>query len=186
MMSIMTHLTKDQMERLLQAAVQTDSRLYLMCLLGWRHGLRASEICGLRVHNFDLSVSNGQGYLTVARLKGSLRTTQPLFPDEAEALHPLLVGKGGNDFIFPGRAAGSHISYIWFYQAFQKLAASLGLPKHLSHPHVLKHSAGMVVIKKGIEYCRQYLGHKSIASTGAYLRVSDMEASKAAMAAFGD
>jgi integrase len=31
----------------------------------------------------------------------------------------------------------------------------------------------------GIENVRQYLGHKSIASTGAYLRVNDQQASLA-------
>jgi integrase len=42
----------------------------------------------------------------------------------------------------------------------------------------------MLSIKKaGIENVRQYLGHKSIASTGAYLKVSDAEASRAVSAA---
>jgi integrase len=122
----------------------------------------------------------------VARLKGSLRTTQPLFPDELIVLPRLLEGKGPNDFLFPGRKQGRPLSYWSFWNKFQQLCTELKFPAHLCHPHTLKHTAGMVVIKAGIEYARQYLGHRSIASTGAYLRVSDAEASRAAMAAFGD
>jgi hypothetical protein len=36
------------------------------------------------------------------------------------------------------------------------------------HTHILKHTCGMATISRGIEYTRQYLGHKSISSTGAY------------------
>lgn len=184
----MTHLSREQMYRLLEQAWLSDKtgRLSLMITLGWRHGLRASEIVGLRVQDFDLSGSNGQGYITVARKKGSLRTTQPLFADEIEAVSRLLQGKGPTDFLFPGRKAGQPLSYWAFWDQFKEAAQAAGLPSHLCHPHILKHSCGMTVIKSGIEYARQYLGHKSIASTGAYLRVSDAEASQAAMAAFGD
>lgn len=180
----MTHLTREQIALLLERAQVTDKtgRLHLMILLGWHHGLRASEICRLQVRDFDMV----GGFLTVGRLKGSLRTTQPLFPDELSILPPLLRGKEAADFVFPGRKIGCHFSYAGFYDRFVGLCRDLGFPEHLSHPHVLKHSTGMTVIKQGIEFCRQYLGHRSIASTGAYLRVSDAEASRAARAAFGD
>jgi type 1 fimbriae regulatory protein FimB len=178
----MTHLTNAQMHRLLELAKVRDVRLYAMILLGWRHGLRASEIIGLRAGDFDMV----GGFLTVSRLKGSLRTTQQLFADELTILPHLLEGKGPTDFVFPGRKAGRSLSYWSFWDQFKGLCRDLELPSHLCHPHVLKHSTGMTVIKQGIENCRQYLGHKSIASTGAYLRVSDAEASRAAMAAFGD
>lgn len=178
----MQHLTQQQMTAVLDAAREEDStlRLYCMILLGWRHGLRASEVCSLRAADIDLA----GGYLTVQRLKGSLRTTQQLFPDEKIALTALLQGKAPGDYLFPGRFAGRHVSRRTFYGQFQAVCQAVGLPVHLRHPHVLKHTAGMTVIKAGIEYCRQYLGHKSVASTGAYLRVSDEAASRAAIAAF--
>lgn len=172
------------MTALLERARVTDKtgRLYLMVLLGWRHGLRASEIVGLRVGDFDMV----GGFLTVGRLKGSLRTTQALFPDELAALPVHVAGKRPTDFVFPGRRHGTHFSYAGFYDRFRGLCQDLCFPEHVSHPHSLKHACAMVVIKQGIEKARQYLGHRSIASTGAYLRVSDAEASRAAMAAFGD
>lgn len=178
----MTHLSAEQMKTLLNQARRGDLRLYGMILLGWRHGLRATEICSLRVGDFDLTLP---GFLTVQRLKGSLRTTQQLFPDEVAVLQTLTRGKTAEEFLFPGRKADTHLTRAAFYEQFQELCRSVGLPFHLSHPHVLKHSCGMTVITQGIEFTRQYLGHKSISSTGAYLRVSDEAASKAAMAAFG-
>jgi site-specific recombinase XerD len=52
------------------------------------------------------------------------------------------------------------------------------IPKHLRHPHVLKHSIAMQTIHSaGIENVRQHLGHKVISSTGEYLKVSDKQAS---------
>ena len=54
------------------------------------------------------------------------------------------------------------------------------MPEHKLNPHVLKHTAAMHMIKKaGIEMVRRRLGHKSIASTGAYLKVNDQEADAA-------
>lgn len=176
----MQHLTKDQMTDLLAAAKRVSDSLYAMILIGWRHGLRASEICSLTLADVDLA----GGYITIQRLKGSLKTTQALFPDEKEILAKLAAGKQRTDWYFPGRFAGRHITRRAFFEQFEKVCASLGFAEHLRHPHVLKHSCGMVMIKRGIENARQYLGHKSISSTGAYLRVSDEQASREAMEAF--
>jgi type 1 fimbriae regulatory protein FimB len=178
----MYHLTKEQMESVLAEAKNLDQtgRLYAMILVGWRHGLRRSEIVSLQVRDVDLA----GGFITVQRLKGSLRTTQRLFKDEVEILNKLAQGKTAQDWFFPGRAAGTHLSDRMFAYQFEEVCERVGLPAHMRHAHILKHSCGMMLIKTGIENARQYLGHKSISSTGAYLRVSDDAASKAAMEAF--
>src|SRR5262249_36670078 len=52
------------------------------------------------------------------------------------------------------------------------------------HPHVLKHSIAMDMIREaGIENTRVYLGHKSGASTMEYLKPNDDEASAAVVRA---
>lgn len=113
------------------------------------------------------------------RLKGSNRTIQPLVADE----NPLLNERQGlfdfirrmhsNQRIFP-------ISRVQFYRIMRKHGATAGLPIRKCHPHILKHSIAMQTIQSaGIENVRQYLGHKSISSTGAYLKVSDADASSA-------
>ena len=55
----------------------------------------------------------------------------------------------------------------------------------LAHPHSLKHSIARHSIKNGvgIEGLKTYLGHKTLSSTGMYLRIDDTEASAAIVAA---
>ena len=144
-----------------------------MFLVGFHHGLRISEILGITADAIQ------DGYLTVARLKGSERTTQALVShpepllDEAKTLIEYARKCGGNQRLF--RLSRQHA-----WALFQRYAALSGLPQHKAHPHVLKHSIAMQTIDKaGIQNVRKRLGHKSMASTGAYLKVSDEEASAA-------
>jgi integrase len=53
-----------------------------MIVLAYRHGMRTSEVCGLKLEGVDLK--NGQ--ITIRRLKGSLKTTQPLCDQQGEPL----------------------------------------------------------------------------------------------------
>jgi site-specific recombinase XerD len=142
-----------------------------MILTGYCHGLRASEICMLEAAQIR------DGVLTVKRLKGSLKTVQPLVEgqglfDEKAAIESWLATKP------QGRLFS--ISRQQFWNVFRMHCRAAGIPERLAHPHVLKHSRALHKIKSaGIENVRQYLGHKSIASTGAYLKVSDEQASAA-------
>ena len=88
--------------------------------------------------------------------------------------------------VWAQRAApqASPLSRIQFWRLVRRYGAAAALPRHLCHPHTLKHSIAMQSIgKAGIENVRQYLGHKSTSSTGAYLRVGDDAASSAVYAA---
>ena len=72
------------------------------------------------------------------------------------------------------------MSRFGVYKLIKRAGKRAGIPEHKLFPHALKHSIAMQTIHSaGIENVRQWLGHKSIASTGAYLRVSDEEASRA-------
>jgi type 1 fimbriae regulatory protein FimB len=175
----MTHLSKPELLRLLGAARAYRERDFLMILVGFWHGLRASEVISLRLKDIR------DGFLTVKRLKGSLKTVQPLVGhedpllDEKKALTDYVVGMHLNQFLFPvGRRA--------FWSIVVKHARAAGIPKHLGHPHALKHTiAHQIIESAGIENTRQWLGHKSISSTGEYLRVTDDKAGAAVMLALG-
>lgn len=119
------------------------------------------------------------GFLVVKRLKGSNKTVQPLVRDknpllnERAAVAKILAKATPLKTLFP-------ISRLRLWQLMQRYASAAGIPKHLAHPHILKHSIAMQTIRKaGIENVRTYLGHKSIASTGCYLQVDDDQASNA-------
>jgi integrase len=175
----MEHLDREQLKALLTEIPQPRNRL--MVLTAFHHGLRVSEV---------IVVQNGinlrDGFLTIKRLKGSLPTTQPYVShpdpllDEAPALFELekLLKRG--EQAFPMTRFGA-------YKLVQRAAARAGIPAHLAHPHILKHSIAMLTIKTaGIENVRQHLGHKSIASTGFYLKVDSPTAAAAVGAALRD
>lgn len=142
-----------------------------MLLVAYSHALRVSEVLALRADNVR------DGHLTVQRLKGSYRTTQPLVAsadplfDEAHALVDYLRGVPGNQRLFRiGRRTADRI--------IKRHGATAGLPVHKLHMHTLRHSLAMEIVDKvPINVVQKYLGHKSLGSTGEYLKVDDEAAS---------
>lgn len=187
----MEHLTREQLIAVLTHARAARERDWVLFLVSFWHGLRASEAINLTPEHFV------DGYLTVQRLKGSLRTVQPLVEDELELLNERSAveswlaqhrSRHANDTNGAGlphqRKRLFPISRVQFYRLMRRYGRAAGLPQHLCHPHVLKHSIAMQSIQRaGIENVRQYLGHKSISSTGEYLKVDDDVASRAIVAA---
>jgi integrase-like protein len=175
----MEGLSKLEMRALLAAARAHSERDWLMILVGFWHGLRASEVVGLKPNNIQ------DGYLTVRRLKGSLKTVQPLIEhhdsmfNERAALIEFAREVRGNQKLF-------NVCRGTFWRIVQRHCLAAGIPKHKAHPHALKHAIAMQTIESaGIENCRQWLGHKSISSTGEYLRVTDGQAATAVSKALG-
>lgn len=172
----MQHLTQDEIKQLLRAVPKDRQRLMLK--VGFLHGLRVTELINLTREDIR------DGYVKVQRLKGSLRTVQPyvssadLELDEATELRMLYCTLKPTERLFPMTRNG-------VYKLMQRAGTKAGLPMHKIHPHVLKHSCAMATIKvAGIEMVRQYLGHRTISSTGEYLRESDETASQAVKQAF--
>lgn len=171
----MQFLAKDELLSFLAVAKRERERDWLMFLVAYWHGMRASEVVKLQ----RIAVANGQ--ITIHRLKGSDTTTQPLIEDEnpllneRAALETLALSTPPTSPIFP-------FSRVHYFRLFRKYAKRAGLPAHKWHPHSLKHSVARHHIREmGIENMRRYLGHKSMASTGEYLKVTDEEASAAMM-----
>ena len=109
-----------------------------MILLAYKHGLRASEVCNLRIDDIDLK----NGSITVERLKGSLRTTQaitghrggPLL-DELRALREWMRERrhDGSDFLFTSQKGG-RLHRSQFFRVFRSVAADAGLPPAQAAP----------------------------------------------------
>jgi len=171
--------SKEQLLALLGCARRTRTRDWLMILVAFWHGLRASEVIALTRDAVR------DGHLTVQRLKGSQRTVQPLISNpepllnEKEALLEFAKNVPENQRLFP-------VTRRTFARIVQQHGQTAGIPRHLCHPHALKHTIAMQVIHSaGIEHTRQWLGHKSISSTGEYLKVSDSDAARAVGEATG-
>lgn len=173
----MAALTQDELLRLLAAAKEYRTWDWLFLLVTYTHGLRVSETIELAKGDFT------DGHITVQRLKGSLKTTQPLVSsdnpllNERDAVLAYLATLGPRQRLFDITRQGAHV-------LIRRHCATAGISEHKAHVHTLKHTRAMLAIHHaGIENVRQYLGHRSIASTGAYLKVSDEAASRAMDAA---
>ncbi len=174
---------------LLKAAKASSARTWAMVLLAYRHGLRASEVCNLTLSDIDLK----NGSIVVARLKGSLRTTQALsghrgepLLDEVRALRQWLRQRreDGSEFLFTSQKGG-RLDRTQFFRVFSATAAAAGLPPEKRHPHVLKHSLAthLVAANVNLAIVKTQLGHKNINSTMRYVGTSDKQASYATAAA---
>ncbi len=185
----MTYLTPGELLAVLKAARNRTARDWAMILLAYRHGLRASEVCDLKLPDVDLKV----GAVAVRRLKGSLHTVQPLcrhkgqpLLDELAALRAWLRERqsDGSDFLFLSQKGG-RLHRSQFFRIFRGCAVTADLPPQKRHPHVLKHSLASHLVAGNVNLAvvRQCLGHKAIGSTMKYVAVSDVQATEAAQAA---
>src|SRR5882724_9022228 len=99
--------TREQLLALLRraAAGKRGKRDHLMLLIGVTHGLRVSEICDLRVDDFDMEF----GTIKIRRGKGSddtrhvlARSKEPLL-DEHARVSEYLAGRAGGKLFDIGR-----------------------------------------------------------------------------------
>jgi integrase len=183
-------MDNEQLDRFLRAAKEHGPREHAMFLFAVAHGARASEISNLRISDINFKTEQ----VHIARLKGSLASTQTLLRvkgsglfNEPAALRAWLdVRKAdANDFVFNSQKA-TRLSRSTVYKLFRGIARAAGLPETLQHPHVLKHTAAMLMVRAGANafLIRQHLGHRSFDSTLAYVNPSDTDASAAAAKAF--
>ena len=180
-------LAPEEILKVLKTASQSKRNL-AMILLAYRHGMRASEVCELRLSDLDLK--NGQ--ITIRRLKGSLTTTQPLTDHAGQ---PLLSEKrvlrawlaerhDASDFVFTSQKGG-RIHRSQFFRLFQSTAERAGLPSDRCHPHCLKHALGFSLVAANVNLAsvKVALGHKRITSTAIYAVPTDEQVGKAVTAA---
>jgi type 1 fimbriae regulatory protein FimB len=183
------HLEPSEVLAVLRAARAKGSREWAMIVLAYKHGMRASEVCNLRLNDVDMK----NGSIVIERLKGSLRTTQavtehrgePLL-NEVKALREWLRQRpdDGSDYLFTSQKGG-RLDRSQFFRVFRSIAAHAGLPSEKQHPHALKHSIAshLVSVNVNLALVQRQLGHKSIGSTMRYVTTTDQQASRASTTA---
>jgi len=164
------HLTGREVERLIEATrgSRNEARDRCLLLLMFRHGLRVSEACGLKLDQVDTE----SRVLHVSRLKGGLSTTQPLRGDELRAVKAWLIQRArmkptGKAFFVSEQRKPLHRSTVNL--ALQKYSAAASLPL-LAHPHMLRHACGFALADQGADtrLIQDYLGHRNIQHTVKY------------------
>ena len=188
--SRISYLSAEQLERFLRAAKEYGPREHAMFLFAVAHGARAQEIANLKISDINFKTEQ----IHIARLKGSLDSTQNLLRvkgnalfDEKAALNAWLAGRqpDADQFVFNSRKS-TRLNRTTIFKLFREIAKSAGLGETLQHPHVLKHTAAMLMVQQGANafLIRQHLGHRSFDSTLAYVNPSDADASAASAKAF--
>jgi integrase len=112
------HLAELEVERLIKAAKgnRWGQRDATMILIGFRHGLRVSELCGLQWSSIEFQT----GAMHVRRAKGGEAATHPLLGDELRALREL-KRQSASPFVFASERAGPFTP-----SGFAKLLARAG------------------------------------------------------------
>jgi integrase len=166
------YLTEAEVSRLKKEAAKSNRHGFrdaTMIMTAYRHGLRAIELCDLRWDQIDLS----SGKIHVRRVKNSAPSTHILDGKEIRALRRLKKEQEpGSQFVFTSER-GSPFTTAGFRKMVARLgeAAKIGFP---IHPHMLRHATGFKLANDGVDTraIQDYLGHKSIANTVRYSRLS--------------
>lgn len=161
----MQYLTKDELKRVFNVSYEHNKLHHLCMLVGFWHGLRVSEVIGIRGKDV------ADGLLSVKRLKKSKSTLQPVHKDDDKVLDE------SNLLVYAGNTPGKLFPFSrqrvdQFFKRYCRLA---GIHPSKAHFHVLKHSIAMALFEgaKSLGQVQSYLGHKAASSTLCYLYESD-------------
>jgi integrase len=140
------YLTEAEVERLLTAANRNrwGHRDATMILVGYRHGLRVSELVDLRWDQVDFRTAT----LHVRRVKQGTPSTHPILGDELRALRRLQrEQEPKSPFVFTSEREAPFST-----AGFARMVERAGREAKLAfkaHPHMLRHACGYTLANKG-------------------------------------
>lgn len=165
------YLTEAEVEKLLAVARKNrwGHRDATMILVGYRHGLRASELIDLRWEQVDFQTAT----LHVRRVKQGTPSTHPIQGDELRALRRLQrEQEPKSPFVFTSER-GAPFGTSGFARMVERVGEQAGLG-FKAHPHMLRHACGFALANKGHDTrsLQAYLGHKNIQHTVRYTELT--------------
>jgi type 1 fimbriae regulatory protein FimB len=164
------HLTQREVEKLIEATKGSRHEVRDRCLLLmiFRHGLRVSEACALRLDQVDTE----SRILHVVRLKDGLSTTHPLRSEELRPIKAWLnerakIEATDKTFFLSQHRKPLNRRTVWL--AIRNYGELAGLPL-AAHPHMLRHACGFALADQGADtrLIQDYLGHRNIQNTVKY------------------
>ena len=162
------YLTQSEFKRLLSKI--TSKRDNALIYVAYRHGLRVSEARLLDLDDIDFQRQR----IRIRRLKGSLSGEQPLDAKTIRLIKKYLATRRDDESILFRSRKGGPLSSVQVHRLFAGYAAQAKLPKEKHHFHVLKHSIAthLIEAEAGIEYVREWLGHRNIQNTLIYAQMT--------------
>lgn len=167
-------VTSKETNILRMAARQTRQALRneLLVLMLYRHGLRETELCNLRLDSLDLD----QAKVHIKRIKGGVDFTHPIAGDELRLIRSYLRQRKKEGtlelpwlFLSERKNQLSRFSVIKIVESCYKMENMRKIT-----PHMLRHGCGYYLANKGydVRLIQDYLGHKNIQNTVIYTRLS--------------
>jgi type 1 fimbriae regulatory protein FimB len=171
------YLTEGEVNKLLAAAkagaTRNPKRDYAILLLSFHHGLRVTELCGLKLNEVDLA----EGVLHVRRLKDNNSGCHPLYKADRQAIKDWLkvrreMNPAHNCLFTSERRLKLNRATVW--NMVKTVADAAGLAHLDIHPHSMRHATGYNLINKGIDVrtVQGFLGHRSIQTTTRYTHLA--------------
>jgi site-specific recombinase XerD len=170
-------LTPEELQKIL-AAIKTKGlsrnpeRDYCLIFLAARHGLRVTEVTGLKLSDIDLDNRT----IYVRRLKRGKPSVHPIW-DEWKSLRDYLkirtkiVSDYDNVFLSE-QLRPLNRATVWLM--LQKYGKAAGLEKLAIHPHMLRHACGYDLANRGNDtrLIQGFLGHQNIQHTVRYTELA--------------
>jgi type 1 fimbriae regulatory protein FimB len=191
------HLTAEQLEEVMTAAMKASARDHALLLTIFQHGLRASEAAELKLSDINWPSME----ITIRRKKGSLKTVQQLVSqrgkpalDEVKALRRWISERNRTNeptsYVFASQKGGAlHPDVV--NRIFKKYVAVVNadrinrgaqpIAESACHVHALKHTLCTLAIDAGMDFYKVALraGHAALSSTLKYTHGSGILADKA-------
>jgi integrase/recombinase XerD len=185
---IISHLTREQMQALLNASAdkaRSGQRDQILLLLLYNTGARVSELASLRVRDVDLD-SNASVRI---QGKGRKQRSVPLWQQTVRLLQSWLSRPNLNpDSPLVPNARGQPMTRYGVAQRLRRIVNKASkmnpaLRRERITPHVIRHCTAMHLLQSGVDLSviALWLGHESIQTTHGYL-AADLETKKQALA----
>jgi len=150
------YVDKSVINVMLDRARQHKMRNYIILLILWKTGIRASELINLR--KIDIK----SDCIEIRQGKGKKDRIVPLADDLKNILALYVDSIGKNDYLFNLKR-----------RQIQNIVHTYEINDYNVHPHTLRHSFAVHCLKNGLNLrsLQKILGHSNLNTTAVYLDV---------------
>lgn len=169
-------ITESEFELLRKGARLTryPIRNELIIVMLYRHGLRETELCNIKLEQIDLD----QGRFHLQRLKDSNSFSHPIDGEELRLIRRYLRFKEGRKgqalpWLFVSDR-GNQFCRSTIIKTVATCATNGNITDKTITPHMLRHGCGFYLANKGydVRVIQDYLGHKNIQNTVIYTQLT--------------
>lgn len=175
------YLTEQEQERFFKAVKSKNNpRDIFLFNLMLHYGLRLQEALHIKLGDFE--TRTGEVRLKIKRVKNGDSKSERLMTDDINLWKTWLRHRSKfknaefNPYVFISRKCGAGmISSQGIEFVMLEYCKQAKIPRDKSHPHVLRHTAAvrLLMAEADVYTVQDCLGHKNIASSMKYLRLSN-------------